>query len=147
MLNQCTLIGRVASAPEERNAGQKTVLNFRMETWETNNGTQYKTYHTVNIWSDWVKKTARTFTEGQMIMVIGKYGTKKVEKNGSVAYYSSITAHTATPARMDGTSAEPKEESSNGGSYSSPPEGGGRGPVNTVNPYVASADNGEDIPF
>ena len=82
MLNQCTLIGRVCSAVEEKNVGQKTVLNFRMETWETTDGKEYKNYHTINIWSEWAKKSGRGFVEGQVVMVIGKYGTKKSEKNG-----------------------------------------------------------------
>tara|TARA_R110000824_G_scaffold192464_2_gene374623 strand:+ start:1628 stop:2056 length:429 start_codon:yes stop_codon:yes gene_type:complete len=142
MLNKCILIGNIVEPPEEREAGSKTVLTFRLKTWETSNGKRYDGYHTINIWSDYVKKAARSFTKDQMVMVVGKYTTRMVEKNGQKAYYSSLTASSAVPASMEGITV-PQEETSS--SYNQPPNGGGRGPVNTGNP--APRNNSEDIPF
>ena len=146
MLNHCTLIGTVASAPEERNAGSKTVLNFRLKTWKTFNGKSFDSYHTINIWSDFVKASARSFQEGQTVMVQGKYGTKKVEKNGQATYYSSLTAHSAQAVTAEGVA--PSQDTGSQ-SLSSPPDGGGRGPVSTGNPAPSgySGKNDDDIPF
>ena len=147
MLNHCTLIGTIASAPEERNAGSKTVLNFRLKTWKTFNGKSFDSYHTINIWSDFVKSAARSFQEGQMVMVQGDYGTKMVEKNGQKTYYSSLTANSAQAVTIEGTT--PQQDTSSQG-YSTPPQGGGRGPVSTGNPapsgYSGNNDD-SDIPF
>ena len=63
MLNHCTLIGKVVAAPEEKSVGQKSVLNLRIKTWESYGGNTYEAFHTINIWSDYVKKEARAFQE------------------------------------------------------------------------------------
>ena len=133
MLNNCTLMGKLASQPEERNAGTRSVVNFRLVTWETVKGNKYDSYHNISVWSDYTKNIVRSMQEGDMVICQGKYQTRKVEKNGDSRYYSSLNAFTVQPVSIEG--ANISDGSGGGGgqngnaSQSSPPSGRGHGPV------------------
>jgi len=148
MLNHCTLIGKVVATPEEKSVGQKSVLNIRIKTWESYGGNTYDSYHTINVWSDYVKKTARTFQEGQLIMVQGKYSTRKVEKNGQSSYFSSLTANSAQQVDIEGNVIRADDRSNESVTVSTPPQGRGRGAINTGNPSPSGySGESDDVPF
>jgi len=148
MLNHCTLIGEVVAAPEEKSVGQKSVLNLRIKTWESYGGNTYEAFHTINIWSDYVKKDARAFQEGQLIMVQGKYSTRKVEKNGQKSYFASLTANSARTVDISGNVVGPEGRSNSSSAASTPPQGGGRGAINTGNPSPSGySGESDDVPF
>jgi len=148
MLNHCTLIGKVVATPEEKSVGQKSVLNIRIKTWESYGGNTYDSYHTINVWSDYVKKTARTFQEGQLIMVQGKYSTRKVEKNGQSSYFSSLTANSAQQVDIEGNVIRADDRSNESVAVSTPPQGRGRGAINTGNPSPSGySGESDDVPF
>jgi len=147
MINNCLIIGELVSDPEERQVGQKSVLNLRVKTWETSGGTRYDAYHTVQIWGDRAKDNARNCRNGQLVMCQGKYTTRKVEKNGQAAYYSSLTAFNVEKVSAEGIGQSFQKESMGSGSGTRPPAGSGHGPVDTGNPApisngVTSTDNG-----
>ena len=145
MINKCLIIGELVNDPEERAVGQKSVLNLRVKTWETSGGTRYDAYHTVQIWGARAQDNVRNCRVGQLVMCEGKYTTRKVEKNGQTAYYSSLTAFNVEKVSSKGLGHTNQEESmgassSSGGS--NPPNGSGHGPVDTGNP----APSGNELP-
>jgi len=135
-MNKCLIIGELVNEPEERAVGQKSVLNLRVKTWETSNGQRYDAYHSVQIWGDRAKDNARNCSVGQLVMCEGKYTTRKVEKNGQTAYYSSLNAFNVEKVNAKGVGQGSSQErlgenDSSGGAR--PPVGGGHGPVDTGN--------------
>jgi len=142
MINNCLIIGELAAEPEERQVGQKSVLNLRVKTWETSNGTRYDAYHTVQIWGDRAKDNVRNCRSGQLVMCQGKYTTRKVEKNGQAAYYSSLTAFNVEKVSSEGIGQGFQAQgmgSSNSSGGTRPPVGSGHGPVDTGNPAPSSS--------
>ena len=145
MINNCLIIGELAAEPEERQVGQKSVLNLRVKTWETSGGTRYDAYHTVQIWGDRAKENVRNCRSGQLVMCQGKYTTRKVEKNGQKAYYSSLTAFNVEKVSSEGIGQGFQTQGMGSGDTSggtSPPVGTGHGPVDTGNP----APSGDSVP-
>ena len=143
MMNKCLIIGELVSEPEERPVGQKSVLNLRVKTWETSNGTRYDAYHTVQIWGERAKENVRNCSVGQLVMCEGKYTTRKVEKNGQNSYYSSLTAFNVEKVSSNGigqSNEEPFSGQRRASSATRPPVGGGHGPVDTGN--SAPSNNG-----
>ena len=141
MINNCLIIGELVNDPEERAVGQKSVLNLRVKTWETSNGQRYDAYHTVQIWGERAKDNVRNCSVGQLVMCQGKYTTRKVEKNGQTAYYSSLTAFNVEKVSAEGISQGGQREATGyggAGNSSRPPVGSGHGPVDTGNPAPSS---------
>ena len=150
MLNHCTLIGKVVATPEEKSVGQKSVLNLRIKTWESYGGNTYDSYHTINIWSEYDKKEARAFQEGALVMVQGKYSTRKVEKNGQSSYFSSLTASAIKEVDINGTVIRQGDDNDDSCRASTPPQGRGRGAINTGNPApngYSSNTSEDEVPF
>jgi len=136
MLNKSIIIGELVNEPEERQVGQKSVLNLRVKTWETSNGQRYDAYHSVQIWGDRTKAEARECRVGDLVMCEGKYTTRKAEKNGQTAYYSSLTAFNVSKFTSQGISqgeAQPRVGEGRPSDRTRPPVGGGHGPVDTGN--------------
>ena len=123
MLNQCTLIGTIASEITERDAGKSKVMNFRLNTWSTKGDRRFDGWHTVQVWSPSVRDDIRSFPEGKLVMCQGEYKTRQAEKEGVKVYYSSLTAFSVQA--VDGTVADDDAPKSK------PPQGNGHGPIKT----------------
>ena len=127
MLNQCTLIGTIASEITERDAGKSKVMNFRLNTWSIRGDRRFDGWHTIQVWSPSLRDDIRSFPEGKLVMCQGEYKTRQSEKDGVKVYYSSLTAFSVQA--VDGMAAD--DAADDGAPKSTPPQGNGHGPIKT----------------
>jgi single-strand DNA-binding protein len=108
--SKVTLIGRVGSSPEIKDANGRAVCNMNIATWESyKDGDEWKQiteWHNVVIWGD-ATKSLEKIKKGDMVVVDGKIRTKSWEKDGVTHYKTEIVGTVkAIPHKKDSSERE-----------------------------------------
>lgn len=92
--NRVELRGTVEGEMKTFTGAKSTKLSFRLVTVRTFNGNEFKDYHNIVLWGDKAEAAADLLMTGDVIMVRGRIGTRKYQKqDGTDAYITEITAY------------------------------------------------------
>lgn len=80
-LNRASLIGRMATDPEVRMAGDKAVCNFRLVTNSKKNGENKAEYHNVVCWGKNAENVGTFLTRGSKVYLDGRLQTREWTAN------------------------------------------------------------------
>jgi single-strand DNA-binding protein len=142
MINEVTLVGRLARDPELKNLPNgKQVANFSVaceETWKDKSSGEKKTrteWVRVVCWNEQLNKIIESYLrQGSLVFIRGKLQTREWEKNGEKRYTTEVVMQGFDSIlKMLGSK---KDRDSDGGERGS--SGGGRKP---------NVDLDDQIPF
>lgn len=145
-VNKVILVGRLGKDPEVRNLENGvSVANFTMATSEsykdrtTGEKKEATEWHNIVLWRGLAEISQKYLHKGDLVYIEGKLRTRSWEKEGVTRYTTEIVADNMT---MLGS------RSGGGAGSSSSSEYGSRPAERTTSePYGASGDTTDDLPF
>lgn len=93
-MNEVLLIGKIDGEIKKFAGNKSTKASFRLVTARTFSDKEFKDYHNIVLWGDKAEAAADLLMTGDVIMVRGRIGTRKYQKqDGTDAYITEITAY------------------------------------------------------
>ena len=114
-VNKVTLIGRLGSDPDTKQAGDNTVTKFSLatnESWKDKSGVkQSRTeWHRITAWGKLGDLCKQYLAKGRQCYVEGKLETQKWEKDGQTHYTTQVIAQNVTFLGDGGGREHPPEQ-------------------------------------
>ncbi len=91
-MNVVSIVGRLGSDPEVRDANGKTVCNFSLATNEGYGETKTTLWHRIVAWEKTAKLCGEYLKKGSMAAVTGRLAQRSYEKQGVTVYVTEIIA-------------------------------------------------------
>lgn len=89
-MNSVVLVGNLGADPELRQAGDKSVCNFRIATSEYNDKTEW---HSIVVWGNQAESCGQYLNKGSKVAIHGRLQTRQWEdKEGNTRYTTEIVA-------------------------------------------------------
>ena len=93
-MNEVLLIGKIDGEIKKFTGNKSTKASFRLVTARTFSDKEFKDYHNIVLWGDKAEAAADLLMTGDVIMVRGRIGTRKYQKQDKTdAYITEITAY------------------------------------------------------
>ncbi len=97
LANHVTLRGRLGRDPEQRQAGERPVVNFSLattETWRDKSGqkAQQTEWHQVEVWARQGENCVKYLKKGSLVHLSGRLKYDKYEKDGRTITTARVVA-------------------------------------------------------